>query len=422
MRITIVTAGTRGDVDPYTGIGVRLRDAGHDVTVATHECFAKRISDCGLAFDRIPGDFRDLLRSVVFQRWQRLDRKKLGQAGGVGRVAAVIRAVRKVMCQVGEGIAETISRGADLLLLSNTAAPLSYHLAEELRIPSMGVYWGPIDPTGDFPPIMAQYPSLGRFGNRLSGAFAEAMTDAVYAQALALQRSTLGLPPVSLRQLRRRQRRLGWPILHGFSPAVLPRPRDWRPGLEAVGYWWPARSPAWRAPAEVVEFLAAGPPPVFIGFGSMAPDNAEQLGSVAVSALRRAGVRGIVQAGWAGLSTGGDHVISVGDIPHDWLFPQTAAVVHHAGAGTTGAALRAGVPSVPVPVMIDQHFWAARLARLGAAPEPLPIGRLSAEELASRIRAALDDATYRSRAAMLSRLLEAEDGAGRVVAAVERMG
>lgn len=421
MNVTILAGGTRGDVGPYTGIGVRLREAGHDVTVATHQPFADLVRSCGLSFQPIPGDLHEVLASAVFQRWQRLSPTPSGQVRQAGSVTAVIRQIRDVMRQIGEGIIPVIERKPDLLLLSNTLAPLSYHLAEAFDIPSMGVYWGPLEPTGEFPPIMAAYPSLGRWGNLATSAFAQAMTDSVYSAAVRRQRSVLGLAPTSLRQMRRCQRERRWRVLHGFSAALVPRPRDWRPELEVVGYWWSHRPAAWRPPAALVDFLDAGPPPVFVGFGSMAPDHAEQLSTLAVAALRRAGVRGVVQAGWAGLTVCADDIIGIGDTPHDWLFPRMAAVVHHAGAGTTGAALRAGVPAVPVPVMIDQFFWAARLAALGVAPQAVPFARLSADRLAVAIRDALEQPRFRRQAALLAEKIEAEDGAGRVVELIDKL-
>jgi len=140
--------------------------------------------------------------------------------------------------------------------------------------------------------------------------------------------------------------------------------------------WWPATDPHWTPPPELTGFLDAGPPPVLITFGSMAVLDAS-LPTLIGTALRRAGVRAIVQAGWGGLRVGDDGVRAVsddgvravGDVPHDWLLPRVAAVVHHAGAGTTAAGLRAGVPAVTVPLIADQPFWAARLTRLGVAAE-----------------------------------------------------
>jgi sterol 3beta-glucosyltransferase len=159
---------------------------------------------------------------------------------------------------------------------------------------------------------------------------------------------------------------------------------------------------------------------VFIGFGSMTPHH-ERLHDVVAAAVGRAGVRAVVQSGWAGLAPAGDDILLVGDVPHDWLFPRTAAVVHHAGAGTTGAGLRAGVPAVPVPVLVDQPFWADRLHRLGVAPQPLPLHELTADTLSDALRSCLDRSTYRDRAAELAGRIRAEDGAAVVLSLVARL-
>ncbi|EXU68975.1 UDP-glucose:sterol glucosyltransferase, partial [Streptomyces sp. PRh5] len=212
------------------------------------------------------------------------------------------------------------------------------------------------------------------------------------------------------------------PVFHGFSPLVVPRPADWPSGVEVAGYWWPARPRDWRPPAELTDFLQAGPPPVFIGFGSMAPGEGERLGELVTAAVARAGVRAVVQAGWAGLTAAGDDVLAVGDLPHDWLFPRTAAVVHHAGAGTTAAGLRAGVPAVAVPAMADQPFWATRLHHLGVAPRPLPLADLTAESLGAAITTCLTAPALRHRAAELADAIGAEDGAASVLAHIGAAG
>ena len=200
-----------------------------------------------------------------------------------------------------------------------------------------------------------------------------------------------------------------WPICHGFSPAVVPRPADWPATVHVTGYWWPARPPGWQPPDRLVDFLGAGPPPVFVGFGSMTPTD-ERLHDAVAVAVKRAGVRAIVQSGWAELEPAGDDILLVGDVPHDWLFPRMAAVVHHAGAGTTGAGLRAGVPAVPVPVLVDQPFWASRLHRLGCCAAPTATAR--ADRRRSDRRAAIlpRPSTYRDRATELARQVRADDG------------
>ena len=237
-------------------------------------------------------------------------------------------------------------------------------------------------------------------------------------------RAELDLPPTTLAATYRKQAAEEWPILHGFSNHVVPRPRDWRPGLEVVGYWWPAMPTGWTPPEDLVRFLDAGPPPVFVGFGSANPGDAEGLGRTVAEALRRAGMRGVFQAGWAGLSAGdsGDDMLSVGDVPHEWLFPRMAAVVHAAGAGTTAAGLRAGVPAVPVPVAGDGPFWSHRLALLGVSPGPVSYKKmLTVERLAEAVREAVANPDYARRATEVAAVLAAEDGIDHVVTTVEKL-
>jgi sterol 3beta-glucosyltransferase len=202
---------------------------------------------------------------------------------------------------------------------------------------------------------------------------------------------------------------------------VVPRPADWPATAHVTGYWWPATTPPrWQPPEQLVDFLRAGPRPVFVGFGSMTPTH-ERLHDVVATAVKRAGVRAVVQSGWAGLAPASDDILLVGDLPHEWLFPRTVAVVHHAGAGTTGAGLRAGVPAVPVPVLVDQPFWAARLHQLGVSPHPLPLHELTADTLSDALRSCLERSTYRNRATELARRVRADDGPAVVLSLITQL-
>ncbi|AXG81079.1 glycosyltransferase [Streptomyces paludis] len=397
MRILIMAAGSYGDVAPYTGLGVRLRDAGHEVALAAPETFAALVTGCGLDFRPLPADPRT--------------RSAGGGGSLMGRAAAFVQ-------QLARGVAEAAAPGADLLLLSTTTDPLGLHVAEALAIPSLGVYLQPVAPTRAFPPVVGARRSLGGRGNRAAGKLGLRVVDRLHADAVRQLRARLDLPALGPRAARRRQEAAGRRILHGFSPTVVPRPADWRAGLDVVGNWWP-HVPADRTlPVELEDFLRAGPPPVFLGFGSMAGSAGERISELAAEALRLAGVRGVVQAGWAELSVSGADLLTIGEVPHALLFPRTAAVVHHAGAGTAAAGLRSGVPAVPVPVTADQPFWARRLTELGAATAPIPFRELTAERLADAIRRVLADPSCRRRAAEVAALLAAEDGAARVIEAV----
>ncbi|MDH6540040.1 glycosyltransferase [Streptomyces sp. SPB4] len=401
MRILIATAGSRGDVAPYTGLGAALRRAGHEVALAATETFEPLATEAGLEFRPLPADHR-----------------AHGSARGKREL---LRAAAAFVTELGEGFAGAVDPGTDLLLLSATTAPLGWHVAEATGTPSIGVYLQPTTPTGDFPPPVTGTRSLGRIGNRAAGRFALRMADRVFEPAVAGLRTRLELPPLTAARMRRRRAAARWPVLHGFSTALLPRPRDWAHGLAVTGPWWPYVGADRRLPAELEDFLAAGPPPVLVGFGSMAAGEGERLGEIAVRALRRAGLRGVLQSGSAGLAADGDDVLTVGDLPHALLFPRLAAVVHHAGAGTAAAVLRAGVPSVTVPVAADQPFWAGRLAAVGAAPAPIPFRSLTAEGLGDALAKAVREPSYAAAAAAAARHIAVEDGSAAVVSAVGRL-
>jgi sterol 3beta-glucosyltransferase len=410
MRFVIVTAGSMGDVAPYTDVALRLEEAGHDVAIVTHERFAHLANDCGVGFHPLKGD-----PAVLGGQVDASDADSPAFEPGLRALPRNLRLAATVTRDYAHDLAAAIQdSGADVLLLSATVAPLAWHVAEGVGTPSVGLYLQPAHPSRELPPPHLSR-SLGPRLNRSAARLSDAAIDTWVSRATTDLRRELGLPPLSPGAMRRRLEAGRWPVCYGFSPTVVPRPADWRPGLHVVGYWWPRHMAGWRPPTELVDFLDAGPPPVLVDFGSLGRGEAELLDEVVHSALRRACVRGVVRSGWAGLTTDGDDAISVGDVDHAWLMPRVAAVVHHTGAGTTAATLRAGVPSIPVPLGIDSRFWVSRLGALGVSPGHLPAKRLSPDDLAAALRQVTLDPSYRRRAETVSQRIETEDGAGRVV-------
>jgi UDP:flavonoid glycosyltransferase YjiC (YdhE family) len=226
----------------------------------------------------------------------------------------------------------------------------------------------------------------------------------------------LGLPPFAL---------LGPPMaffertptLAAYSPRVIPRPPDWGANQHVTGYWFVDSAPDWRPPAALADFLASGPPPVCVGFGSMSDGDAAQATEVVSQAVEATGQRAVLLTGWGALrpAARSDRLFAAEAVAHDWLFPRTAGVIHHGGAGTTAAALRAGVPSVVVPFAGDQFLWGRRVFALGVGPRPIPRHKLSAGRLTAALRALADDGAMRRRAADLGAAIRAEDGVGNAV-------
>ena len=410
MRTVVIPAfGALGDVVPYVGLGIRLQDAGHRVVVAATRVFEDLVTGAGLEYRPLPRDIEaETRRSAVAQRL--LD-------GGHARpsrklVQDMVGDMRAVAFAVVDAAFD-----ADLLLVPAPVSLFGFHIAEGFDIPAIGVFLQPLAPTGDFPPSTAGTRSFGREANRAMGKLL-AVGEQPFLPLINDVRAAFGLAPVTLRE-QIRKRLDEWYVLHGFSPTVVARPSDWRAGLEVAGYWWPPTVPDWTPPAELVDFLAAGPPPVFVGLGSTATVAGDRYSRILCSALRQAGMRGVVESGWARLSGDGPDTITIGDVPHAWLFPRMSVLVHHAGAGTTASGLRAGVPAVPLPAIGDQPFWAKRLQALGVAPAVIRRKDLTVDRLADAIVAAASDPRYRESASTVAVRLRVEDGAAAVLEAVE---
>jgi sterol 3beta-glucosyltransferase len=396
MNVLILTVGTMGDVAPYTGLGRRLVDAGHDVAIATHDRFAALVREAGLQFRSVPTD-----PATFFDR-----------PDGVSRARWTVRSSLDYVRATGRDFRRVAEPGADVILTSATAAPWAPHIAEAMGVPSMGVYVEAAYATREFAPFVGR--SIGRPLNLAAGRAVFAVIDALVAPTVKELRTELGLPPLRPGQLRRRQTAEGWPVCCGFSAALLPRPSDWPRGMELVGFWWPEPPAHWEPSDTLTDFLAAGPAPVFVGFGSVQPDNGEEVGDVIRAALRRNKLRGVVLRGPCEPATD-DDLITIPETRYDRLFPQVAAVVHAGGAGTTAATLRAGVPSVTVPAVTDQQFWSWRLAEVGASTAPIPLPRLNADRLSAALRTVLDRPDHRAAAGRLQARVLAEDGAGATV-------
>lgn len=408
--IVIAAFGTRGDVEPFTGLARQLTDDGHRVVIAGQEPYRTLVTAAGFEFRPLPGDTEQATRkSPAAQGF--VDGARMRPS------RHVLEEMRADMRNLGTGLVDT-AHDADLLLLPAVAALLGYHVAEGLGIPSAGVFMQPTAPTGDFPPAVLGDRSFGRWGNRMLGRLGE-LGEKSYAPVINDLRESLGLTPTTRARYQRR-RRTSWPILHGFSRHVVARPSDWPPHLHVTGYWWPEPT-GWQPPQRLVDFLQCGPPPIFVGLGSTATAHGTQLSEIISKAVQSTGVRAVLQTGWAGLHCDGDDILTIGDAPHAWLFPRMSAIAHHCGAGTTAATLRFGVPSIAIPGIMDQPFWAKRLHRLGVAPPPIRRTALSVDKLAHAIDRATSDPSYRARAQLLSTAISEENGAATAAAIVTQL-
>ena len=418
MRIAMIAPGSLGDVQPYLALGKGLKQAGHIVRLVTHQNFEEFASSYGVEFWPVEGNVQDIAQSKNM-------RALLERGNFLIIISQMAKEAQRGALALAQG-GLAACRGMDLVIAGIGGVFIGIALAEKLRLPLLQAYYIPFTPTQAYPSFLfPRLPSwLGGALNRLSYQLARQMMWQGFRSADRLaRRDVLGLPaapfwgPFSADCLQHTF------IFHGYSPSVIPKPSDWDDNTHVTGYWFLDPADDWTPPAALLEFLQAGPPPVYVGFGSMSSRRPEQTADLILQALAQAQQRGIILSGWGGLRKADvpDTVLMVDSIPFSWLFRRVAAVVHHGGAGTTSAGLRAGVPSIVIPFFGDQPFWGQRVAELGVGPAPIPRRRLTVERLAQAMQKAVTDQTMRQRAADLGAKIRTEDGIARAVAVVQQI-
>jgi sterol 3beta-glucosyltransferase len=409
MKALLLTVGSQGDVQPFVALAVRLRAGGHEAVLAAPAVFS------GLA-DAYDVPFVPL----------ELDMGQVGEAVagryGLRHVVRFCRAMGQRAAAVLPGLETAADGGADVVV-HHPVLPLGQHVAELLGVPAVvGQAMPALVPTREFPstiwpcrvPRMLNRPSH-RAAGRLAGTWCRRDID-------RWRRDVLDLPP-------RRGRHdslvsaAGAPVtaLHAFSEHVVPRPADWPATAHVTGYWLLPAPSGWSPPRRLAAFLEAGGPVVYVGFGSMPSLDAARLAASIMTAAGDNDVRVVVASLDPALRRllSASRFLVIRNAPHDWLFPQMDAIVHHGGAGTTAAALYAGKPQVIWPFGVDQPFWARRMASLGVAPPAQPVHELTGSALSAVLGRALGDPGMAARSAGLAALLRADDGTGQAVSRLE---
>jgi sterol 3beta-glucosyltransferase len=416
MQILAIALGSQGDVQPYVALGKGLQAAGHNVRVIAPVNFERLVTDRGLEFYPVKGNVQEIIESPEMRAL--LEK---------GNFLAINKHTSKLAQDAALDWAQVglaACQGVDLMVVGLGGLNIAVALAEKFQIPILPAFLFPFTPTRAFPGILLPsfLSKLGGTFNWLSHLLVQQLMWQGFRTADRLSRQqVLNLPPAPFWGSYKSAVMQRYPTVYGFSPSVIPKPADWQK-TEIVGDWFLAASD-WTPPADLVEFLQNGAPPVYIGFGSMGIRNPEATADLVLQAIARTGQRAILQAGWGGLSKADvpDNVLMVNSVPHSWLFPRMAAVVHHGGAGTTAAGLRAGVPSIVIPFFGDQPFWGQRIADLGVGTAQIPRKQLTVEKLANAIDRAVTDPAMRQRAAALGAKIQAEDGVGKVVAIVREI-
>jgi len=415
MKITVFAAGSRGDIQPCVVLCRGLQQAGYRVRLAAPEDFAGFNQDHGVDFYPLRGDVQQIMASDTGRGFM--------ETGGANPLKS-IRAMRTMLAPIVLNMAEdafTACHDADAIICLGVLSAFGNSIAEALGRPMMNIEPTPLLPTKAFPaPSWPIQRDLGGLHNYISG---KAMLHVIwlwYRPFANEFRRRLGLSPNTAASFYHALR--STPLLSAYSPSIIPPPADWPERVHITGYLYLDDRADWEPTPELKEFLDAGEPPVYFGFGSMAGRNPEQLAKLILEALARSGQRGLLLTGWGGLRTEWvpEDVFILDSAPHNWLFPRMAAVVHHGGAGTTAEGLRAGVPAVIVPFVFDQLFWGARIKAMGLGPNPIPQKQLTADRLAEAINIAVTDPDIKQRAISYGKAIRTENGIGNALEVIKR--
>jgi UDP:flavonoid glycosyltransferase YjiC (YdhE family) len=418
MKIGLIALGTRGDVQPVLAFAHGLQQAGCHPCVIAGSNFADWVRSQGLMFADIGVDMQQMMASPAGVRWV--------ESHPMRQMPHMRRLFRSTAPAIQAGLLRATA-SVDALMGTFTSDCFGMAIAEQRHLPYVRYLLQPLRATrAGSATLIAPRPASNSRLNFWFGKLAERLINDVFHDDMNRFRAELGLPLQTRQAFMQRWHRL--PVVHAFSPQVVPKPVEWPESHYIAGYWFldeATPTPSTRTAEELAalaQFIGAGSRPVYIGFGSSTASNPRTAAQVIFDAVQQANMRAVVAQGWRESSDIAipKSIFVVKSVAHSWLFPQMAGVVHHGGAGTTAAGLRAGVPSFIVPHFAEQPFWGRRLYELGVGVKPVPRNRITAENLAAGIHQLVHDDALRQRAARFGATLRAENGVGNAVAWVRK--
>ncbi len=416
MRISIVTSGSRGDIQPYIALGKGLKASGHEVKIVTNENFEDFVKSHGLDFYPITVDLRDILESEVGM--------KLLESG------YSYKFIKMFSSLMSEHIEILFHQLLDSLedtefIIFSAVTFIAYHIAKKKGVKCIAAYLQPVTPTNEFQSIM--FPdklNLLPFYNKLSHyVFQQAIWQTIRTTINKLMIEKLESEKIpflgdfnklyTLNQVKKEQLN----IVYGYSPYIIPKPLDWSHNIDVTGYWFLNSDKNEKLSPELENFLDTDKKVVYIGFGSMRNRDTNETARVVLNVIKRLDVKAIIMTGWGGFKDlpSDENISVVESVPHDLIFPRMSAVVHHCGAGTTSAGLKAGVPTVPIPFFADQPFWATKLYRLNVASKPIDRKDMNETNLYEALKTTLTDESISKKASYIGKIIRAEDGVKRAV-------
>lgn len=419
MRITIVTVGTRGDVEPFIALGLGLQRAGHIIKIATHGMFESFVRGYGLDFSLISGNVQEAINSAEARGALETSDTSFSFLMEVRQKAAplVLTAVQEL---------QEACKDAEHLMCTPLTLHITFFLAKEFSLPISVGCVNPAGPTKYFhnvavPPPAAWLPGFAKSTyNVLSHLIISDLIwqgERPYLHAAWKKVFGHGLP---FREPLTPAFKKNPPLmLNAYSNYVLPKPADWSVVQHVTGYWFLKPLQAWSPDDALEKFLAAGDKPVYIGFGSMNSNEYKNgaLKNMILETIQRTGKRAVVLNAGLGLVQAElpETIFATGPVPFDYLFQKMAAVVHHGGAGTTAIGLKAGVPNVITPLIFDQRFWAWCAEKTGAAVPAIPWNKLNADNLTQAINTAVSNKDIISKAQEIGERINSENGVDEAV-------
>ncbi len=421
MRVTVIAIGSRGDVQPYLALSQGLIEAGYTVRLATHAEFETLAREYTIPFFPLDDGMQAFLQP------ERV--RKVLDAGEnvflfVYRLARFYDPLVTTYMQRCWGACQD----ADVIIVAPLSFLIGYSIAERVNKPLVATFLQPtllptkFLPEAGAPPLPQWPPLIGNLFNYHSHLMADAIFWRLFTPAVNRARQQVyHLPPLPKKSLFASLPHVVDLILCAYSPLVIPRPPDWGETTQLTGFWSLGAPSGWQPDPSLVAFLASGPPPIYVGFGSWSPHRPDETLDLVKKALSLAKQRGVIliERTQGSDQRRSDTLYVTNGVPHEWLFPRMQAIVHHGGAGTTAASLRAGVPTIIVPHAVDQQFWGERVAKLGVGPKPVARRHLSTYKLADLLTAVGRNQDMQRRAQEVGPALRKENGVGQAVQAIQ---
>ena len=399
MKYTMICIGSTGDVRPYILLGRELQSRGHDVGICAFQDFEKIILSEGMRYMPLSGDIKSLMSNIM----------KPG-VNGISFLNQVRLSLKAMITPFLKDL-EAACADADVIVATYFGAIIQ-SIAEMRRVPFIQTHYFPMDPNNATPIAAAPGQRAGKVWWRMTYPMAYLLISTLERAYLSEWRKEHGMRP---RKLSSKPDYLvnghKIPVLYAMSPLLMPRPRSWGENIHMTGFWLSCQKIEFTPDPELSAFLAQEPKPIYIGFGSMTSGDMDETLSIVLDALAESGIRAVLATGWGDVEIPKRKDIHVVDyVPHEWLFEQVAAVVHHGGAGTTAAGVLAGRPTLVIPFGGDQPFWAMRIRMLGLGPKPILREKLTTAKLVKALHNLVSVKAYRVAANELGERLRVENG------------